>query len=162
MNSPDARKAAQRYLCENRRARRDYEILETYTAGLVLQGWEAKSARQGRVQLGESYVSVVRGELFLRNSHFSPLSFVSTHFTPDPMRPRKLLMTAQEIRRLSGRAREAGLTVTPLNMHLSRGKIKLVIGLARGKKQHDKRRAVQERDWRRQQQRMLKSGRKKR
>ena len=156
----DQRKAAQKRLCENRRARHEYEILETFTAGLVLQGWEAKSARSGRVQLGESYVVAVRGEFFLLNSHFSPLVSASSHAPADPARSRKLLMTMREIRRMLGRSREAGLTLVPLHMHLSRGKIKLHVGLARGKKQHDKRRTLLERDWRRQQQRLLKNNRK--
>lgn len=154
-----ARKAAQKYLCENRRARRDYDILETFTAGLVLQGWEAKSARAGRAQISESYVVPTRGEFFLLNSHFSPLISASTHEEAAPSRSRKLLLTAREIRRLLGKVREAGLTLVPLNMHLSRGNIKLHIGLARGKKMHDKRRDTQKRDWQRQQQRILKGGR---
>lgn len=155
-----ARKAAEKRLCENRRARHDYEILETFTAGLVLQGWEVKSVRGGRAQISESYVVPARGEFFLLNSHFSPLISASTHVEADPSRNRKLLLTAREIRRLLGRVREAGLTLVPLNMHLSRGKIKLHIGLARGKKRHDKRHAKQKHDWNRQQQRILKGGRK--
>lgn len=158
MTAADVRKAAQKRLCENRRARHDYEILETFVAGLVLQGWEVKSVRQGRVQLGESYVVASRGEFFLLNSHFSPLSSTSTHHETDPVRSRKLLMTAHEIRRMLGRSRVDGLTLVPLDMHLVRGKIKLLVGLARGKKKHDKRRALQERHWQRQQQRLLKGG----
>lgn len=151
--------AAQKRLCENRRARHEYEILETFTAGLVLLGWEVKSARGGRVQLAESYVVAVRGEFFLLNSHFSPLVSASSHAPADPSRSRKLLLTAREIRRLVGRSREAGLTLVPLQMHLSRGKIKLLVALARGKKRHDKRRALLERDWKRQQHRLLKNKR---
>lgn len=155
----DSRRAAQKYICENRRARRDYEILETFTAGLVLQGWEVKSARAGRAQIAESYVVPTRGEFFLLNSHFSPLTSASTHVEADPSRSRKLLLTAREIRRLLGKVREAGLALVPLNMHLSRGNIKLHIGLGRGKKKRDKRRDVQKRDWDRQQRRILKGGR---
>ncbi len=157
-NSPAARRAAQKYICENRRARRDYDILETFTAGLVLQGWEVKSARGGRAQISESYVVPTRGEFFLLNSHFTPLISASTHVETAPARSRKLLLTAHEIRRLLGKVKEAGLTLVPLNMHLSRGNIKLHIGLARGKKQHDKRHDTQKRDWQRQQQRILKTG----
>ena len=154
-----ARQAAQKRLCENRRARHDYEILETFTAGLVLQGWEVKSARGGRAQISESYVVPSRGEFFLLNSHFAPLLSASTHVEANPSRSRKLLLTAREIRRLLGRVREAGLALVPLDMHLSRGNIKLHIGLARGKKRHDKRHDKQKRDWSRQQQRILKGGR---
>ena len=157
-NPTAARQAAQKRLCENRRARHDYEILETFIAGLVLQGWEVKSVRGGRAQLAESYVVVSRGELFLLNSHFSPLSSTSTHREPVPDRSRKLLMTAREIRRLIGKVREAGMTLVPLDMHLSCGKIKLRVGLGRGKKTYDKRRALQKKEWGRQQQRLLKSG----
>lgn len=153
-----ARRAAQKYLCENRRARRDYEILETFTAGLVLQGWEVKSARAGRAQIVESYVVPTRGEFFLLNSNFTPLISASTHVEAMPSRSRKLLLTAREIRRLLGKVKEAGLTLVPLNMHLSRGNIKLQIALARGKKQHDKRHDTQKRDWQRRQQRILKGG----
>ena len=146
-------------LAENRRARFNYEILETFTAGLVLQGWEVKAARNGRAQISESYVAVSRGELFLLGSHFSPLLSTSTHTAADPVRSRKLLMTAREIRRLTGKIQQAGMTIAPLDLHLSRGKIKLRAGLARGKKTHDKRATVQQRDWQRQQQRILKGGR---
>ena len=159
MKSADQTATPLKKLCENRRARHNYEILETVTAGLVLQGWEVKSARQGRAQLNESYVIPARGEFFLLNSHFSAPSHVCTHMPIEAARSRKLLLTAREIRRLIGKSREAGLALIPLNMHLSRGKIKLVVGLARGKKQHDKRQTLQKRDWQRQQQRLMKSGR---
>ncbi len=155
----DERQAAQKRLCENRRARHDYDILETFVAGLVLEGWEVKSIRNGRAQISESYVVVSRGEFYLLNSHFSPLSSTSTHKEPEPSRSRKLLMTAREIRRMLGRSREDGLALVPLNMHLSRGKIKLLVGLGRGKKKFDKRHSVQKRDWDRQQHRILKGGR---
>lgn len=156
--SKTSRQHAQKRLCENRRARHDYEILETFVAGLVLQGWEVKAVRSGRAQLSESYVTVSRGELFLLNSHFSPLASASTHYEIVADRSRKLLMTAREIRRLIGKVREAGLALVPLDMHLSHGKIKLRVGLARGKKTYDKRHALQKREWQRQQQRLLKSG----
>ena len=156
-NAKQTRQAAQTRLCENRRARHDYEILESYVAGLSLQGWEVKSARGGRAQIGESYVVVSRGELFLLNSHFSPPPSASTHNPLEPTRSRKLLMTAKEIRKLSGRVREPGLALVPLDLHLVRRNIKLQFGLARGKKQHDKRRSLQKRDWQRQQQRLLKT-----
>lgn len=152
----DARKAAQKRLCENRRARFEYEILETFVAGLALQGWEVKSVREGRAQIADSYVAPARGEMFLLGSHFSPPSSMSTHREADPGRTRKLLLTAREIDRLSGRAREAGLALVPLDLHLARGKIKLSLALARGKKTHDRRRAIQEREWKRTQGRILK------
>ena len=142
-------------LADNRRARHDYQILETYQAGLMLQGWEVKSVRAGRAQIGDGHVVVTRGELFLINCHFTPLQTASTHVQAEPSRSRKLLLSRNEIRRLIGKIKEAGLTLVPLNLHLSRGKIKADIAVARGKKQYDKRRALEERDWKRQQGRIL-------
>ena len=142
-------------LADCRRSRHDYFILETFIAGLSLQGWEVKSVRAGRMQINESYVALSRGELFLLNSHFSPLVSASSHVVADPQRSRKLLMTRQEINRLAGKVQKTGLTLVPLNMHLSRGKIKLQIGLAKGKKTVDKRRSIQEREWKREQHRII-------
>lgn len=144
-----------KYLAENRRARHDYLILETYEAGLVLQGWEVKSARNGRAQIGDGHVVVTRGELFLINCHFTPLQTASTHIQPEAARSRKLLLSRREIRRLIGKIKEAGLALVPLNLHLSRGKIKTDIAVARGKKQFDKRRTLEEREWKRKQGRLL-------
>ena len=119
-------------IADCRRARHDYFILETFVAGLSLQGWEVKSARAGKAQISESHVASSRGELFLLNSHFAPLSSASSHVEADPKRSRKLLMTRKEISNLAGKVQRAGFTLVPLNMHLLRGKMKLQIGLAKG------------------------------
>lgn len=143
-------------LADNRRAFFNYEILEKYESGLVLQGWEVKSIRAGRAQIAEGHVVVFRGELFLLNCHISPLSTASTHIEPDPTRRRKLLLNKNEIRRLIGKSREKGFALIPLDLHLTKGKIKTTVGLGRGKKVHDKRRAIEDREWKRQLKRQLK------
>lgn len=142
-------------LTDNRRARHKYEILETIEAGLVLDGWEVKAIRSGRAQLTDGHVVLTRGEFFLINCHIMPLATVSTHVRPEPQRSRKLLLHQRQIERLIGKVKEKGLTLIPLNLHLSGGKIKTDIALVRGKKQHDKRRAIEEREWQRQQGRIL-------
>lgn len=146
-------------LTDNRRARHKYEILEKAEAGLVLEGWEVKSIRAGRVQIGDAHVTLSRGEFFLINAHITPLLSASTHVSPDAMRSRKLLLKSKEIQRLIGKTQEKGLTLIPLNLHLTRGKIKADIALARGKKLYDKRRTIQEREWKRQQGRILRNKR---
>ena len=142
-------------IVENRKAFHDYFIEERYEAGIALEGWEAKAIREGRVQLKEAYVIVSNGEVFLIGAHVSPLPTASTHVQPDPTRTRKLLLNAAEINKLIGAVERAGYTLVPINMHYTRGRIKLEIGLAKGKKQHDKREAEKERDWKREQQRLL-------
>ena len=142
-------------LAENRRARHHYTLEDTFEAGLVLEGWEVKAMRAGRAQLAESHVVVRRGELFLLNCHVSPLSSSSTHVEPRPTRTRKLLLHGTQVRRLIGKVREAGLTLIPLNLHLSRGRVKLQTALARGKKRHDKREAIKRREWEREKGRIL-------
>ena len=142
-------------IVENRKAFHDYFIEERYEAGIALEGWEAKAIREGRVQLKEAYVIVSNGEVFLIGAHVSPLPTASTHVQPDPTRTRKLLLNAAEIAKLIGAVERAGYTLVPLNMHYSRGRVKLEIGLAKGKKQHDKREAEKDRDWKREQQRLL-------
>ena len=144
-------------IAQNKKAFHDYFIEEKFEAGLVLQGWEAKAIRSARAQLKEAYVVVQRGELFLIGAHISPLPTASTHITPDPTRTRKLLMHGEEIGKLIGRVDRAGYTLVPLDLHYSRGRIKLAIGLAKGKKQHDKRDSEKERDWQRERQRLLRS-----
>ena len=146
-------------ITDNKKAFHDYFIEERFEAGLVLEGWEVKSIRAGRVQLKESYVIIRRGEIFLFGAHISPLPTASTHISPDPTRTRKLLLHAAEISRLIGRVERAGYTLVPLNLHFSRGRIKCEIGLAKGKKQFDKRHTIKERDWQRQQQRIMKQQR---
>jgi SsrA-binding protein len=126
---------------------------------MVLQGWEVKAIRAGRVQLRDAYVTVHGGEIWLVGCSVSPLPTVSTHFQPDPTRTRKLLMNAREIDRLIGAVERSGYTLVPLDMHYAKGRIKLEIGLAKGKKQHDKRESEKERDWQRQRQRLLRASR---
>ena len=145
-------------IAQNKKARFDYFIEEEFEAGLVLEGWEVKSLRAGRVQLKESYVIIQNGELFLQGAHISPLSSASTHVDANPVRSRKLLMKRYEISRLVGQVERAGYTIAPLTLYWSGGKAKLKIGLAKGKKQHDKRATIKERDWKREQQRILKNG----
>ncbi|MBI3069645.1 MAG: SsrA-binding protein SmpB, partial [Betaproteobacteria bacterium] len=122
-------------------------------------GWEAKAIRAGRVQIKEAYVIVRDAEIYLVGAHVSPLPTASRHVAPDPTRTRKLLLRAEEIRKLIGSVERAGFTLVPLDMHYSRGKIKIEIGLAKGKKQHDKREAQKDREWRREQQRLLRDKR---
>ena len=143
-------------IAQNKKAFHDYFIEEKFEAGIALQGWEVKAIRGARVQLKEAYVVVQRGELFLIGSHISPLPTASTHISPDPTRTRKLLMHAEEISKLIGKVERAGYTLVPLDMHYARGRIKLEIGLAKGKKQHDKRAAEKEKEWKREQSTLMK------
>jgi SsrA-binding protein len=126
-------------IIDNKKAFHDYFIEERFEAGLVLLGWEAKAIRAGRAQLKEAYVVIRRAELYLIGAHISPLSSTSTHVTADPVRTRKLLLHAAEIGKLIGKVERSGYALVPLNLHYSRGRIKLDLGLAKGKKQHDKR-----------------------
>ena len=142
-------------ISQNRKAWHDYFIEERFEAGIALLGWEVKAIRAGRVQLRDAYVIVHGGELWLLGCSITPLPTVSTHFTPDPARTRKLLMHAREIDRLIGAVERSGYTLVPLDLHFAKGRIKLEIGLAKGKKQHDKRETQKERDWQREQQRLL-------
>jgi len=134
-------------IVQNRKAFHDYFIEERYEAGLALDGWEVKAIRAGRAQLAEAYVFVRGAELFLIGAHVSPLPTVSTHFIPDPTRSRKLLMHGEEIKRLIGKVEQRGYTLVPLDLHYSKGRIKLEIALARGKLKHDKRAAEREKEW---------------
>jgi SsrA-binding protein len=142
-------------IVENRKAFHDYFVEERFEAGIVLEGWEVKAIRAGRAQLKEAYVIVSNGELFLIGAHVSPLPTASTHVQPDPTRTRKLLLNASEISKLIGLVERAGYTLMPINLHYARRRIKLEIGLAKGKKQHDKRASERDRDWKREQQRLL-------
>jgi SsrA-binding protein len=144
-------------IVENRKAFHDYFIEERFEAGLALAGWEVKAVRAGRAHLTEAYVVVKNGELLLIGAHLSPLTTASTHVQADPTRTRKLLMHREEINRLIGKVERAGYTLTPLNLHFKNGRIKLEIGLAKGKKQHDKRATLREREWNREQQRLLRN-----
>ena len=142
-------------IAENRKAFHDYFIEERHEAGLALEGWEVKAIRAGRAQLAEAYVIVRNEELFLIGCHISPLSTASTHVHPDPVRTRKLLMRSEEMKRLIGKVERAGYTIVPLNLHYRGGWIKLEMGLAKGKKQHDKRQDIKDKDWQREQQRLM-------
>jgi len=144
-------------IVENRKAPHEYFIEERYEAGIALEGWEVKAIRAGRAQLKEAYVIVQNEEIFLIGAHISPLSAASTHVHPDPVRTRKLLLHAEEIRRLIGRVDRAGYTLVPLDMHYLRGRVKINIGLAKGKKQYDKRAAEKEKEWNREKQRLLRA-----
>ena len=142
-------------IVENKKAFHDYFIEERYEAGLVLAGWEVKAIRAGRVQIKEAYVILQKEEPFVIGMHVSPLPTASTHVQPDPTRSRKLLLNAEEIRRLIGKIEQRGYTLVPLDLHYTKGRVKIAIGLAKGKKQHDKREAEKDREWQREQQRLL-------
>lgn len=144
-------------IAQNRKARHDYQIEERFEAGLVLEGWEVKSIRAGRAQMNEAYVIVRGEELFLLNAHIGILPTTSTHIVADPTRTRKLLLHGAEIAKLIGKVDRAGYTLVPLDLHFSRGRVKLDLGLAKGKRQFEKRAAEQDRDWKREQSRLLKS-----
>ncbi len=142
-------------IVDNRKAYHDYFVEERFEAGLSLEGWEVKAIRAGRAQLKEAYVIVKNGEIMLIGAHVTPLSTASTHVHADPVRTRKLLLHRNEINRLVGQVERAGYTMVPLNLHYAKGRIKLDVGLAKGKKQYDKRATVKEREWSREQQRLM-------
>ena len=141
----------------NKQAFHDYFIEERFEAGIVLEGWEVKAIRAGRANIKESYVIIQRGELFLFGMHISPLTEASSHNRHDPVRTRKLLLHAREISRLIGKVERAGYALIPLDLHFQKGRIKAEIGLAKGKKQHDKRDAEKDRDWEREKARLMRS-----
>jgi SsrA-binding protein len=156
-NKPD-KKEAPRLIAENRRARYDYFIEERLEAGLVLQGWEVKSMRAGKAQVAEAYVYLKEGEAFLFGANITPLKTASTHLVPDPIRTRKLLLNKSELSRLVGSVERKGYTLVPLDLHWKDGRAKLEIGLAKGKKQHDKRATEKDRDWQRDKARVMRRG----
>jgi SsrA-binding protein len=143
-------------ITDNRKARHDYHIEQTFEAGLALMGWEIKSLRAGKAQLGESYVILKNGEAFLLNAHFAPLPTASTHIQAIADRTRKLLLHKSELNKLIGASQRKGCTIVPLNLHWSKNKVKLDIALAKGKKQYDKREDLKQREWERQKQRLAK------
>jgi len=143
-------------IIQNKKAFHDYFIEQRFEAGIALEGWEVKAIRAGRAQLKEAYVMVRNTEIFLIGCHISPLPTASTHIQPDPTRTRKLLLHAEEINKLIGSVERAGYTLVPLDLHYTRGKVKIEIGLAKGKKQHDKREAEKQREWERDKQRLMK------
>jgi SsrA-binding protein len=155
MSKSEKEEQAARQIAVNRRARHEYHIDERYEAGLALQGWEVKSLRAGRVQITEAYVTLKNGEAFLIGAHFTPLKQTCTHEIADATRTRKLLLHERELAGLIGKVERAGYTLIPLDLHWTRGRAKLEVGLAKGKKQHDKRADIKERDWQRQKERLM-------
>ena len=141
----------------NKKAFHDYFIEEKYEAGLCLQGWEVKAIRAGRSNIKESYVVIRNGEMFIFGMHITPLLSSSTHINPDPIRTRKLLMHAKQISTRIGLVERSGYTLMPLDLHFQKGRVKVEIGLAKGKKQHDKRETEKERDWDREKARLMRS-----
>lgn len=144
-------------IVQNRKAFHDYFVEERFEAGLVLEGWEVKAIRAGRAQLGEAYVIVKNAALWLIGAHISALPTASTHVNPDPVRTRKLLLHAEEISKLIGKVEQRGYTLVPLDLHYKGGRVKLEIGLAKGKQLHDKRATERDKDWQREKQRLLRT-----
>ncbi len=142
-------------IAENKKAFHDYFIEERIEAGVVLEGWEVKAIRAGRAQIKEAYVVLKNGEVFLIGAHISPLLAASTHIKPDPVRTRKLLLHEREIANLIGKVERAGYALVPLDLHYSKGRIKALIGLAKGKKQYDKRETEKQKDWEREKGRLM-------
>ena len=144
-------------IIDNRKAFHDYFIEDRYEAGLVLEGWEVKGIRAGRANIKESYVVIRDAEIFIVGMHITPLESASTHVHPDPTRTRKLLLHATEIAKLIGKVERAGYALVPLDLHYSKGRIKITVGLAKGKKQFDKRETEKERDWEREKARLIRA-----
>jgi len=147
-------------IVQNKKAFHDYFIEDKFEAGIVLEGWEVKAIRDNRAQLMEAYVIIQRGEIYLLGCHISPLGSTSTHVSPDNVRTRKLLLKGEQIVKLIGKVERAGYTLVPLDLHFKNGLIKCEIGLAKGKKQYDKRAVEKERDWKREQSRILRAANK--
>lgn len=154
------KKTSSNTITVNKKARHDYFIEQTFEVGLSLQGWEVKSLRANKVQIKESYVILKNNELFLFGAHISPLNSASTHVNADPTRTRKLLLHRLEINRIKDKINQKGATVVPLKLYWSKNKIKLEIGVAKGKKAHDKRQDIKEKDWKRDKQKALKASNK--
>ena len=144
-------------IADNKKAAFNYFFEEKYEAGMVLQGWEVKAVREGKVQLTDGYVVVRDGELFVIGCQINPLKSASTHVTPDAVRTKKLLMHKNEIERLIGKVEQKGYTLVPLNLHWKNGRVKCEIALAKGKAEHDKRDTIKEREGKREVERAMKS-----
>ncbi len=142
----------------NKKAKHDYFIEERYEAGVALEGWEVKSLRAGRINLTEAYVIINKGEAYLFGANISPLPTASTHIQPNPTRNRKLLLHRTELNKLIGLVERKGFTLVPTAMYWKRGHAKLEVGLGKGKKQHDKRADIKDRDWKRDKERLFKKG----
>ena len=154
----DQQTAGRKTIALNKRARFEYTIEERFETGIALEGWEVKALREGRVQFADSYVLLKDNEAFLFGCLINPLPTVSTHITPDPTRTRKLLLHRREIDRLAGAVDRRGFTVVPTALYWSHGKVKVEVGMAKGKRQHDKRKTQKDRDWTRQKARIMKRG----
>lgn len=152
-----SRTSAQKMIAENRKAFHDYTFENRFEAGVVLEGWEVKSIRAGKLQLADSYVLIKRGEAYLINTQISPLLSASTHVKPEPTRTRKILLHRKEINTLIGLTERRGYTLIPLSVYWKYGRVKLEIGLAKGKKNYDKRQSEKDREWQREKQRLFKS-----
>jgi SsrA-binding protein len=148
-------------IVQNKKAFHDYFIEEKYEAGIVLEGWEVKAVRDNRTNIKEAYVIIQRGEIYLIGCHITPMGAASTHIRPDAIRTRKLLLHSEEIAKLIGTVERSGYTLVPIDMHFKGGRIKIEIGLAKGKKQYDKRNAEKERDWERDKARIMRAANKK-
>lgn len=144
-------------IAQNKKAFFDYFIEDKYEAGIVLEGWEVKAIRENRINIKEAYVIIQRGEVYLIGCHVTPLGAASTHIRPDAIRTRKLLLHSEEISKLIGKVERSGYTLVPLDMHFSKGRVKVQIGLAKGKKQHDKRDTEKARDWEREKGRIMRA-----
>ena len=148
-------------IVQNKKAFHDYFIEEKYEAGIILEGWEVKAIRDNRTNIKEAYVIIQRGEIYLIGCHITPMGAASTHIRPDAIRTRKLLLQSEEIAKLIGKVERSGYTLVPIDMHFKGGRIKIEIGLAKGKKQYDKRNAEKERDWERDKPRIMRAANKK-
>ncbi|MDH4456658.1 MAG: SsrA-binding protein SmpB [Candidatus Methylopumilus sp.] len=144
-------------IAQNKKAFHDFFIEEKYEAGIVLEGWEVKAIRDNRANIKEAYVIIQRGEVYLIGCHVTPMGAASTHIRPDAIRTRKLLLHNEEIAKLIGKVERAGYTLVPLDLHFKDGRVKVQIGLAKGKKQYDKRDAEKERDWERERGRIVRA-----
>lgn len=144
-------------IVNNKKAFHEYFIEEKFEAGVVLEGWEVKAIRAGRANVKEAYIVIRGGEVFIFGMHITPMPTASTHVNPDPVRTRKLLLHAKQISKLIGQVERAGYTLVPIDLHFTRGRIKVEVGLAKGKKQHDKRETEKERDWNREKQRLMRA-----
>jgi len=153
------KKSATATIANNKSVRHNYFVEDSFEAGLVLEGWEVKSLREGRIQLKESHISIQRGEAWLQGAHISALTSASTHIIPNAIRSRKLLLHRQELNKLIGNVERKGYTLVPLSVYWKNGHIKLSLGLAKGKKLHDKRATAKDRDWQREKSRIMKQTR---
>jgi|TARA_B110000037_G_scaffold195037_1_gene231171 SsrA-binding protein len=147
-------------IIQNKKAFHDYFIEDKYEAGIVLEGWEVKAIRDGRANIKEAYVIIQKGEIYLLGCHITPMGSTSTHINPDNIRTRKLLLNNDEIVKLIGKVERSGFTLVPLDMHFKGSYIKCQIGLAKGKKQYDKRATEKEKDWNREKNRIMRAANK--